>query len=112
MVRLTDAICRITKLIKGVVHVSERKKMSLIGKITIGFIIGIVLGFIIGPIAPKYTLISAYILPILDLIGRIFIALLKMLIVPLVFTSIIMGQLLSAIPKRWGALALKLLFYT
>lgn len=107
MVRLTDAICRITKLIKGVVHVSERKKMSLIGKITIGFIIGIVLGFIIGPIAPKYTLISAYILPILDLIGRIFIALLKMLIVPLVFTSIIMGAASVGDPKALGRIGVK-----
>ena len=86
---------------------SEQKKMSLIGKITIGFIVGILLGFIIGPLSPKYAFISVYTLPTLDLIGRIFIALLKMLIVPLVFTSIIMGAASVGDPKILGRIGIK-----
>lgn len=85
----------------------KKKKMSLIGKITIGFILGIVLGFIIGPIASKSPLIADYLLPTLDLIGKIFLALLKMLIVPLVFTSIIMGAASVGDPKVLGRIGIK-----
>lgn len=85
----------------------EKKKMSLIGKITIGFILGILLGFIIGPFASKSPLIADYLLPTLNLIGKIFLALLKMLIVPLVFTSIIMGAASVGDPKVLGRIGIK-----
>lgn len=87
--------------------VQEKKKMSLISKITIGFIIGIILGFIIGPMADTTPVIANYVLPTLGLIGRIFLALLKMLIVPLVFTSIIMGAASVGDPKVLGRIGIK-----
>lgn len=87
--------------------IQEKKKMSLISKITIGFIIGIILGFIIGPMADTTPVIANYVLPTLGLIGRIFLALLKMLIVPLVFTSIIMGAASVGDPKVLGRIGIK-----
>ena len=67
----------------------EKKKMSLIAKIGVGFVIGLVLGFIIGPMATGSPFIADIVIPVLQLIGGIFLALLKMLIVPLVFSSLI-----------------------
>lgn len=69
----------------------EKKKLSLIAKIGVGFIIGLILGFIIGPMAPNSPFIADIVIPLLQLVGNIFLALLKMLIVPLVFSSLIMG---------------------
>ena len=59
------------------------KKMPLIWKISIGFIVGIILGFIIGPMASESKIVGGVVLPSLDVIGKIFLAMLKMLIVPL-----------------------------
>jgi Na+/H+-dicarboxylate symporter len=58
----------------------KRKKLSLTTKIFIGFALGIVVGAIFGERAT-----------ILDPLGQIFIRLIKMLVVPLVFTSITCG---------------------
>lgn len=85
---------------------TERKGMSLIWKIAIGFTIGIVLGFLIGPIA-EIPFIANYLLPALNIIGQIFLALLKMLIVPLVFASIITGAASIGDPKALGRIGVK-----
>lgn len=83
------------------------KKLSLLSKIGIGFILGLALGFIIGPMAGNSSFIGGFLLPVLGLIGNIFIALLKMLIVPLVFSSIIMGASSVGDPKVLGRIGLK-----
>ena len=85
----------------------EKKSMPLIWKIAIGFVIGIVLGFIIGPMAPNNPFIADIVLPTLDMIGKIFLALLKMLIVPLVFSSIVVGAASIGDPKTLGRIGIK-----
>lgn len=84
----------------------ERKEMPLIWKIGIGFIVGIILGFLIGPIAGN-PFIADYLLPFLNLIGQIFLALLKMLIVPLVFASIVTGAASIGDTKALGRIGVK-----
>ncbi len=85
----------------------EKKKMSLIAKIGVGFIIGLVLGFVIGPLAKGSPFIADVVIPVLQLIGSIFISLLKMLIVPLVFSSLIMGASSIGDPKVLGRIGVK-----
>ena len=85
----------------------EKKQMPLIWKIAIGFVIGIVLGFVIGPMQQSSTFISNFLIPLLDLIGKIFLGLLKMLIVPLVFASIITGAASIGDPKVLGRIGVK-----
>ena len=81
--------------------------MPLIWKISIGFIVGIILGFIIGPVASESKIIGGVVLSSLDVIGKIFLAMLKMLIVPLVFSSIIMGAASIGDPKVLGRIGIK-----
>ena len=85
----------------------NKKEMPLIWKIAIGFVIGIVLGFVIGPMQQSSTFISNFLIPLLDLIGKIFLGLLKMLIVPLVFASIITGAASIGDPKVLGRIGIK-----
>ena len=85
---------------------SERKEMPLIQKIGIGFIVGIVLGFVIGPYSDK-PFIAVYLLPFLHIVGQIFLSLLKMLIVPLVFSSIVTGAASIGDPKALGRIGVK-----
>lgn len=85
----------------------EKKKLSLIAKIGVGFIIGLILGFIIGPTAPNSPFIADIVIPLLQLVGNIFLALLKMLIVPLVFSSLIMGASSIGDPKVLGRIGVK-----
>lgn len=80
--------------------------MPLIRKIGIGFILGLTLGFLIGP-ASGNAVIADYVIPALTLIGQIFLALLKMLIVPLVFSSIIIGAASIGDPKALGRIGIK-----
>lgn len=88
----------------------NKKEMPLIWKIAIGFAIGIVLGFVIGPMQQSSTFISNFLIPLLDLIGKIFLGLLKMLIVPLVFASIITGAASIGDPKVLGRIGVKTIF--
>ena len=85
----------------------EKKKLSLIAKIGVGFIIGLILGFIIGPMAPNSPFIADIVIPLLQLVGNIFLALLKMLIVPLVISSLIMGASSIGDPKVLGRIGVK-----
>lgn len=82
------------------------REMPLIRKIGIGFILGLTLGFLIGP-ASGNAVIADYVIPALTLIGQIFLALLKMLIVPLVFSSIIIGAASIGDPKALGRIGIK-----
>ncbi|MCE5200920.1 MAG: dicarboxylate/amino acid:cation symporter [Synergistaceae bacterium] len=84
-----------------------KKEMPLIWKIAIGFVIGIALGFIIGPMVSTSPFIADFLMPLLNLIGNIFLALLKMLIVPLVFSSIITGAASIGDPKVLGRIGVK-----
>ncbi len=87
----------------------QNKGMSLLWKISIGFILGIVFGFIVGPMLSESPVLKDYVMPALDVVGKIFITLLKMLIVPLVFSSIVVGAASVGDPKALGRIGLKTL---
>ncbi len=75
--------------------------MKLFQKVLIGFVLGAILGAIWGPGV-------VWIKPI----GTIFISLLKMLIIPLVFATLVVGVASIAEPKKLGRVAGKtIIFY-
>jgi Na+/H+-dicarboxylate symporter len=74
--------------------------MKLFQKILIGFVLGAILGAIWGPGV-------VWIKPI----GTIFISLLKMLIIPLIFSTLVVGVASIAEPKKLGRVAGKTIIY-
>ncbi|MBQ7155765.1 MAG: dicarboxylate/amino acid:cation symporter [Synergistaceae bacterium] len=66
-------------------------RMPLLLKISIGFFLGIIFGFIAAPMLPYSLVLSSYVMPFIELSGKIFLRLLTMIIVPLVFASLISG---------------------
>ena len=66
-------------------------KMPMLLKISIGFFFGILFGFIAAPMIDYVPVLSNYIMPSLDLMGKIFLKLLTMIMVPLVFCSLVAG---------------------
>jgi Na+/H+-dicarboxylate symporter len=87
----------------------KSKKMSLLWKISIGFALGIVFGFAIGPLSANNPVLKSYALPFLDTVGKIFLTLLKMLIVPLVFSSLVVGAASVGDPRKLGRIGVKTL---
>ena len=85
------------------------KKSSLLVKISIGFVLGIVFGFIAGPLVPSSPVLSNYIMPFIDLIGKIFLRLLMMLIIPLVVSSLIAGTASVGDVHKLGRIGIKTL---
>ncbi|NLL36306.1 MAG: dicarboxylate/amino acid:cation symporter [Fretibacterium sp.] len=83
--------------------------MSLLVKITIGFVLGIVFGFLVGPKVAQTPALNDYVIPFLDFVGKIFLTLLKMLIVPLVFASLVSGAASVGDPKKLGRIGVKTL---
>lgn len=75
---------------------SEKKKMKLWMKILIGLIVGMITGIIIGP---KAVIIKP--------IGDLFINAIRMLIVPLIFSSLVVGVTSMKDPKKMGRVGLK-----
>jgi Na+/H+-dicarboxylate symporter len=78
--------------------VAEKKKMKLWAKILIGLVAGLVTGVILGPTA-------GYIKPV----GTLFINAIKMLIVPQIFSSLVVGVISMKDPKKMGRIGLKTL---
>ncbi|MEC6822644.1 dicarboxylate/amino acid:cation symporter [Photobacterium piscicola] len=71
---------------------TEKKKMSLTGRVILGMILGILTGFMIRSLFADVAFIHDYIVNgLFDVGGKIFIASLKMLVVPLVFVSLVCG---------------------
>jgi Na+/H+-dicarboxylate symporter len=89
---------------------SNAKKMSLLKKIALGFVLGIALGFIIGPYVPQYPFLGKYVIPTLDVLGKIFLSCLRMLIVPLVFASLVTGAANIGDPAKLGRVGIKTMF--
>ena len=81
---------------------SESKGMSLSAKIFLGMILGAVAGLILNfldnPLWSQVWLTDG----IFNVVGSVFISLLKMLVVPLVFVSIVCGTSALADPKALG----------
>ena len=87
----------------------ERQKRSLLWKIGIGFVLGIVFGFAVGPSVAGAPVLKDFVMPALDVVGRIFLTLLKMLIVPLVFASLVAGSASVGDPRKLGRIGAKTL---
>ena len=85
------------------------KKISLLWKISIGFVLGIIFGFAIGPVVPTSPALSTYLMPFIDLVGKVFLRLLMMLIVPLVFASLVAGAASVGDIHKLGRIGIKTL---
>ncbi|MEQ8801420.1 MAG: cation:dicarboxylase symporter family transporter, partial [Haliea sp.] len=89
--------------------------MSLTNRILIGMVAGILLGSLLNVMLGGAALADSYrmvvndwlVNGILDVIGRIFIASLKLLVVPLVLVSLICGSSALGDSARMGPIALK-----
>lgn len=88
---------------------TERKHISLLWKISIGFFLGIIFGFVVAPVVPTSPVLSVYVMPFIDLIGKIFLRLLMMLIVPLVFASLVAGAASVGDIRKLGRIGVKTL---
>ncbi|MDO9547343.1 MAG: dicarboxylate/amino acid:cation symporter [Candidatus Marinimicrobia bacterium] len=80
---------------------NQLKRVSLTAWIFIGIILGILSGITLGEI----------IIPVATIIGDLFLSLLKMVIIPLIFTSITSGVLGIGTSKNLGRLGLKTMAY-
>ena len=88
---------------------AKKKNTALLVRILVGFIIGILFGFIVGPFIDDYPILSDYVMPFIELSGKIFMRLLMMLIVPLVFSSLVAGLSSIGDPRTLKRIGLKTL---
>ncbi len=71
---------------------NTKKPLSLTAKVILGMVAGILTGFAIRALFAGNGFVDAYIVNgLFDVGGKIFIASLKMLVVPLVFVSLVCG---------------------
>lgn len=91
----------------------EKKKMGLTTKIFIGLICGLIVGIIFNVAVPhSYVRDTVFVEGIFYVIGQGFIRLMKMLVVPLVFCSLVCGSSSIGDTKALGKVGGKtLLFY-
>lgn len=85
---------------------SSKKKLHLTVKILIGLIAGIVVGIVLN-ITGQAEIANTYIKPF----GTLFLNLIKMVIVPLVFSSLVMGACGLGDIKKVGRIGFKTLLY-
>ncbi|MEG2928358.1 MAG: dicarboxylate/amino acid:cation symporter [Oscillospiraceae bacterium] len=82
----------------------KRKKITLTARILIGLVTGILAGFLLQG-APEFA--NTFLKPI----GTLFLNLIKMVIVPLVFSSLVMGICSSDDIKKVGRIGVKTIIY-
>ncbi|MCL1037708.1 dicarboxylate/amino acid:cation symporter [Shewanella submarina] len=91
---------------------TENSKFGLTSKILIGMGAGILLGLILRNLFPGSEFVQDYITEgVLHIVGTIFIASLKMLVVPLVFVSLVCGTCSLSEPSKLGRLGGKTLAF-
>jgi Na+/H+-dicarboxylate symporter len=80
--------------------------MSLTKKILLGMFVGIIVGLIFNLALPKewFDLAKTY---VLDPLGMVFINLIKLLVVPIVLVSLILGTAGISDPKKLGRIGIK-----
>jgi len=89
---------------------SNTKTMSLTTKIMIAMISGLILGILLNLVFKDNALVQTYLIDgLLKTIGDIFVAALKMLVVPLVFVSLIGGVTALGDVSNLGRIGLKTL---
>lgn len=88
------------------------KKNTLTKKIFIGLFLGIVFGLVLNVMPKSYLKETIIIGGLLKLVGGIFISGIKMLVVPLVFVSLIVGASAIGDPNKLGRVGSKtIIFY-
>ena len=78
-------------------------------KIFVGFFLGMLFGFIAAPMESRLPFLRDYLMPSLDLAGKIFLKLLTMIIIPLVFSTLVAGASSIGDTKKLGRIGIKTL---
>ena len=79
----------------GLALLGRRTDLQLWVRVVAALVIGAILGFVFGDIAASSKWI-----------GDLFVRLIKMLVVPLIFTSLVAGVVSMGDPKRLGSICL------
>ena len=80
----------------GLAFLGRRTDLQLWVRVVTALVIGAILGFVFGDIAASSKWI-----------GDLFVRLIKMLVVPLIFTSLVAGVVSMGDPKRLGSIGIK-----
>ena len=87
---------------------TEKKKMKLHVKIFIALFAGIIFGYILNSLGgSEHAIVGGYIMPFLQFMGDIFIRLIRMIVVPLVFFTIIDAALSLGDLKKLRSIGIK-----
>ena len=94
-------------------NVKEKKKISLTSMIFIALIAGAITGMVLHYLVPDSSVKNDVIVEgVLYVLGQGFIRLMKMLVVPLVFCSLVCGSMAIGDTKTLGKVGIKtILFY-
>lgn len=88
-----------------------KKKMSLTSKILIGLIAGLVLGLVLYPLNETYFVDKILLGFVFQLFGKVFINSIKMMVVPLVSVSLIVGTASIGDVRKLGRIGTKTLAF-
>ena len=80
----------------GIYFLGSRTELKLWARVVIALILGVIIGFIFGDLAQTSKWI-----------GDLFVRLIRMLVIPLIFTSLVAGVVSMGDPKRLGSIGLK-----
>lgn len=88
---------------------AEKKTYTLTRQIIIAMLAGIVLGVLLNMVGASPWVQTMFVDGLLHVVGSIFVAALKMMVVPLVFISLVVGVMALADPKALGRIGAKAL---
>ena len=80
----------------GLAYLGQKTNLKLWARVVAALAIGVILGFIFGEVAASSKWI-----------GDLFVRFIKMLVVPLIFTSLVAGVVSMGDPKRLGSIGIK-----
>ena len=90
----------------------RKKKMGLTTKIFIALLLGAILGIVLYALPASFVRDDIVIDGILYVVGQVFIKLMKMLVVPLVFCSLVCGSMAIGDTKKLGSVGVRtIIFY-
>ena len=80
----------------GIYYLGSKTDLKLWGRVIIALVLGVIIGFIFGDLAETSKWI-----------GDLFVRLIRMLVVPLIFTSLVSGVVAMGDPKKLGSIGIK-----
>jgi DAACS family dicarboxylate/amino acid:cation (Na+ or H+) symporter len=93
-------------------HKSRRKRLARHTKILLGLVLGAALGLLVFALAPGAPWVEWVVRNVAYPIGQIFLRLIFMIVVPLVFSSLVLGILELGDIRNLGRIGAKTLIYT